>query len=226
MKKNAVVLLHDYWHPAETIEPLLPLIFDEKQWFVKVVDDPNYIGALMSQPDVILNFKDGVANTSIPTTNWYTNDTWPPYLSKLMAMAGTGYIGVHCGLANIPEDCAVYTDLLKGRFLNHPPKCPVKVEITAGHPVTEGVNSFEIDDEHYQMEGKWDEVNVLGTTTSQHGTQVGIWAHEVGTCRIVGITPGHTTEVLTHPEMVKLLKNAICWASARGAEEIAFEDKE
>ena len=209
MKKNAVVLLHDYWHPAETIEPLLPLIFDEKQWFVKVVDDPNYIGALMSQPDVILNFKDGVAN-----------------MSKLMAMAGTGYIGVHCGLANIPEDCAIYTGLLKGRFLNHPPKCPVKVEITAGHPVTEGVNSFEIDDEHYQMEGKWDEVNVLGTTTSQHGTQVGIWAHEVGTCRVVGITPGHTTEVLTHPEMVKLLKNAIAWASAKGAEEIAFEDKE
>jgi len=226
MKKNAVVLLHDYWHPAHTIEPLLPLIFDEKEWFVKVTDDPNYIGAMFDPPHLVINFKDGVANTSIPTTNWYTNDTWPPYLSKLMAMAGTGYIGVHCGLANIPEDCVIYTDLLKGRFLNHPPKCPVKVEITAGHPVTEGVNSFEIDDEHYQMEGMWDEVNVLGTTTSQHGTQVGIWAHEVGACRVVGITPGHTTEVLTHPEMVKLLKNAIVWASARGAEEIAFEDKE
>ena len=56
---------------------------------------------------------------------------------------------------------------------------------------------------------------VLGTTTSQHGEQVGIWAHEVGNSRVVGITPGHTTEVLTHPEMVKLIKNAIKWASEK-----------
>ena len=41
MKKNAIVLLGDYWHPAETIEPLLPMIFDEKEWNVKVTDDPN-----------------------------------------------------------------------------------------------------------------------------------------------------------------------------------------
>ena len=74
MKKNAIVLLHDYWHPGDTIEPLLPLIFDEKEWFVKVTDDPNYIGSLFVAPDLIINFKDGVANTSIPTTNWYTND--------------------------------------------------------------------------------------------------------------------------------------------------------
>ena len=215
MKKNAIVLLHDYWHPGDTIEPLLPLIFDEKEWFVKVTDDPNYIGSLFVAPDLIINFKDGIANTSIPTTNWYINNAWPSYISKLIAMSGTGFIGIHCGLANIPEENPIYTDILKGRFLNHPPKCPVKVNITAEHPVTAGVASFEIDDEHYQMEGKWDEVQVLGTTTSQHGEQVGIWAHEVGNSRVVGITPGHTTEVLTHPEMVKLIKNAIQWASEK-----------
>ena len=30
MKKLAIVLLNDYWHPAQSIEPLLPMIFDEK----------------------------------------------------------------------------------------------------------------------------------------------------------------------------------------------------
>ena len=29
MKKNAIVLLGDYWHPAETIEPLLPMILSK-----------------------------------------------------------------------------------------------------------------------------------------------------------------------------------------------------
>lgn len=216
MKKTAIVLIGDYWHPAETIEPLLPLLFDEKDWFVHVTDDPNYIGAQHRAPDLIMNFKDGVANTSIPTTNWYTNATWPPFLPLMMFKeGGAGYIGVHCGLANIPADSAVYTDLLCGRFVNHPPKCPVKVHITAQHPITEGVSDFEIEDEHYQMEGQWDKTQVLAVTQSQHGEQVGVWAREYGNSRIVGITPGHTTQVLTSEQMVKLLRNAICWAAKR-----------
>lgn len=216
MKKQAIVLLHDYWHPAHTIEPLLPLIFDEKEWHVKVTDDPNYIGATMMAPDLVMNFKDGIADTSIPTGNWYNTEAWPPYTPKILfEMGGAGYIGVHCGLANIPETSPIYTELLKGRFITHPPKCPVKVKITAQHPITEGVQDFEIDDEHYQMEGKWDEVDVLGKTESEHGEQVGIWAHEFGKSRVVGITPGHTTEVLSHPEMIKLLRNAINWAAKK-----------
>ena len=62
MKKRAIVLLHDYWHPAETIEPLLPMIFDEKEWIVRVTEDPNYIGAHMMPPDLVMNFKDGIAD--------------------------------------------------------------------------------------------------------------------------------------------------------------------
>ena len=216
MKKLAIVLLNDYWHPAQSIEPLLPMIFDEKEWIVRVTEDPNYVGAHMMPPDLVMNFKDGIADTSIPTTNWYTNHAWPPYVvPMLFAGGGAGYIGVHCGLANIPADSPVYTELLRGRFITHPPKCPVKVKITAEHSVTEGVHDFEIEDEHYQMEGLWDQTQVLGSTESEHGSQVGIWAHELGACRVVGITPGHTTEVLTHPEMVKLLRNAVNWAAKR-----------
>ena len=216
MKKNAIVLLDDYWHPADTILPLLKLLFDEKEWFVKVTDDPNYIGATQTPPDLVMNFKDGIANTSINSPNWYQNDAIPAYIPKfILPAAGTGYIGVHCGLANIPEDNPFYTDLLYGRFITHPPKCPVKVHITAQHPVTEGVEDFEIEDEHYQMVGNWEKTNVLAESTSVHNTQVAVWAHEVGACHVVGITPGHTTEVLTHPQMLRLFKNAIAWAARK-----------
>ena len=105
--------------------------------------------------------------------------------------------------------------MLHGRFLNHPPKCPVKVHSTAQHPVTEGVTDFEIEDEHYQMEGEWDKTNVLAMTQSEHGQQVGVWAHECGNARVVGITPGHTTEVLTSEGMLKLLRNAVNWAARK-----------
>ena len=215
MKKNAIVLLDDYWHPEDTILPLLPLIFDEKEWFVKVTEDPNYIGATNIAPDLIMNFKDGIANTQIPTKNWYENGAIPPYIPMILKASGTGYIGVHCGLANIPEDNPFFKDILYGRFISHPPKCEVRVHITKNHPVTEGVSDFVIEDEHYQMVGDWDKTEVLAESTSVHNTQVAVWAHEVGASRVVGITPGHTTEVLTNPEMVKLFKNAINWAARK-----------
>ncbi len=215
MKKTAIVLLHDYWHPGNTIEPLLPLIFDEKEWLVKVTEDPNYIGATMIAPDLIVNFKGGIANTQIPTPNWYANGAIPGYIPMMMSAAGTGYIGVHSGLTNIPDDSPFYTDILYGRFISHPPKCEVNVHIVKGHPVTEGVNDFVIEDEHYQMEGDWEKTNVLAESASVHSTQPAVWAHELAASRVVAITPGHTTEVLTNPEMVKLFRNAIAWAARR-----------
>ena len=79
----------------------------------------------------------------------------------------------------------------------------------------ENVTDFEIEDEHYQMEGEWDKTNVLAMTQSEHGQQVGVWAHECGNARVVGITPGHTTEVLTSEGMLKLLRNAVNWAARK-----------
>ncbi len=55
----------------------------------------------------------------------------------------------------------------------------------------------------------------LATTQSQHGEQVGVWAHECGNGRVVGITPGHTTEVLLSDGMLRLLRNAVNWAAKR-----------
>ena len=65
------------------------------------------------------------------------------------------------------------------------------------------------------MEGEWDKTNVLAMTQSEHGQQVGVWAHECGNARVVGITPGHTTEVLTSEGMLKLLRNAVNWAARK-----------
>ena len=74
MKKTVFVLLNDYWHPRATIEPLVEKLFPEKDWFLRVTDDPNYPTAYFKMPDLLVNFKDGIANTQIPTSNWYGRD--------------------------------------------------------------------------------------------------------------------------------------------------------
>lgn len=215
MRQKAIVLLDDYWHPRKTIEPLLPLILPSESWNVRVIDDPNYLGALHMPPDLIVNFKDGIANTQIPTPNWYDEDLGFG-ISMMEKMGATfGYLAIHCGTANIPEEHPIFTRLLKGRFLNHPAQCPVTFTPMKEHPITNGVNAFTFTDEHYQMQMLQDEVTVLGTTTSEHGTQTGLWVNEAGNIRVCGVTPGHTTENLTHPEYVKLLRNAVDWCARR-----------
>ena len=34
MKKRVMIIVDDYWHHKETIDPLIPLLFDKKEWDV------------------------------------------------------------------------------------------------------------------------------------------------------------------------------------------------
>ena len=141
MKKTVFVLLNDYWHPRATIEPLVEKLFPEKDWFLRVTDDPNYPTAYFKMPDLLVNFKDGIANTQIPTSNWYGRD-WAFVLERAVRESGMGYLAVHCGTANIPQDHSAFRQVLRGRFLRHPPLCPVTFVPTADHPITRGVEPF------------------------------------------------------------------------------------
>ena len=38
MKKKVLVLTGDYWHPTDSITPVLGEIFDEKEWDVTVTE--------------------------------------------------------------------------------------------------------------------------------------------------------------------------------------------
>ena len=213
MKKTVFVLLNDYWHPRATIEPLVEKLFPEKDWFLRVTDDPNYPTAYFKMPDLLVNFKDGIANTQIPTSNWYGRD-WAFVLERAVRGSGMGYLAVHCGTANIPEDHPAFRQVLRGRFLRHPPLCPVTFEPTADHPITRGVEPFTLNDEQYVVEFSPDApTQVLGVSRSEHGEQPALWAHELGKGRVCGVTPGHTTENLLHPAYVKLLQNAVAWCA-------------
>jgi len=211
MKKTVFVLLHDYWHPRNTIEPLLKELFPADKYFLTVTEDPNYPTAYFKAPDLLVNFKDGIANTSIPTTNWY-NDNWSFMAPMAIAQQGMGYLAVHCGTANVPQDHPMFTKVLRARFLNHPPICPVTFEPKVQHPILDGVESFTTDDEHYIIDLAPEEKTcILATSTSQHGQQPALWAHEMGKGRVCGVTPGHRENTLLHPMYVKLLKNAVEW---------------
>jgi uncharacterized protein len=79
------------------------------------------------------------------------------------------------------------------------------------HPVTKGVNDFELFDETYK--GYWVEpgVKALLTTTDTTSTPVIGWTKTYGKAKIVTIQSGHESPTFQNPNFRKLLIQAIEW---------------
>ena len=210
--KKVIVLLGDYWHPRQSIEPMLDMLFPKDKWELTVTENPE---VLISDetPDLLVSFKDVIENDQIPTPLWCDN-MWTAALDNAVHNRGMGFMAVHCGIADIPEDHFITKNILRAFFITHPPQCEVSFEPITGSDITEGANPFTFSnfDEHYQIKIMGD-TDILGYTVSQHGKQPALWRHQYGKGKVIGITPGHSYENLSQNEYLKLLKNCAEWCA-------------
>lgn len=128
---------------------------------------------------------------------------------------GGGLLALHCALANYPEK-KFYRKMIKGSFSSHPTEHPkIKIEILdENHPVTSGVNPFSVVDEQYFVEVDRKNTDLLLKGSSvEHGESPTGWSHGYDEGKVCCLTPGHNSEVLENPMMVKLIRNAIRWLS-------------
>lgn len=216
MKKKVLVLYGDYWHPSETIKPLIELMFPSSEWDVTATEDPDML-LCSPAPELFVSFKDASEDNRVPTPIW-CDEKWSETLKKLIAEDGIGFLAIHCGLADIPTEHTLTREILRARFISHPPQCEVKFVPERKHKITENVGEFTFPsaDEHYIMEMTRNaKTEILAYTVSQYGKQPALWAHSFGKGRVCCVTPGHTTENLTSSEYVKLLKNAAEWCTEK-----------
>jgi type 1 glutamine amidotransferase len=157
--------------------------------------------------------------------------------------AGTGFTGWHGGIADSFRASSDYLQLVGGQFATHPSRNPdllvedspennylrYTVEMTElgrQHPITEGVEDFELTTEQYWVLHD-DLSDVLATTT--HPTQPwhpwhrpiispAIWTRLWGRGRIVVTTPGHSPDILEHPSVRKVIERGMLWASRTASE--------
>ena len=212
--KKAFFLTGDYWHHADTIEPLVDVLFDKATWQVTFSENPADMLSTEAW-DLILTFKDPIENDQIPTPVW-CDEEWTKALFTNVQENGTGLMILHAALTDMEADHPIVTDMIQSLFITHPMQCPVTMKPIKEHPVTKGINEFTFpeNDEHYVMEMNADaDVIMLAETISHNGTHPGMWVKESGKGRICCITPGHTTKNLLCEEYVKLMKNAINWCT-------------
>ena len=151
--------------------------------------------------------------------------------------AGTGFTGWHGGIADSFRASSDYLHLVGGQFASHPGKepcerhggaddnfLPYTVNVTPlgrGHPITAGIEDFELETEQYWVLHD-DLIDVLATTTHptrpwhpwhRPVTAPAIWTRQWGAGRIVVSTPGHSLDVLEHPSVRTVIERGMLWAT-------------
>src|SRR5579863_1569952 len=125
---------------------------------------------------------------------------------------GGGFLALHNAQGIYPPG-GLYYKLFGGDYGGHPEPYVFTVRVeNKNHPITAGVEDFEIFDEQHTVKYYLDREHLLLRSIARNNleSQAGWW-REVGKGRFCYLAPGHTPEALGHPMMQRLIRNAMNW---------------
>ncbi len=139
--------------------------------------------------------------------------------------AGGGVVALHHALASV-QAWKAFHDLIGGKYLQkseagrppstyqHDVRTRIQV-VDRSHPVTRGIEDFELEDEVYG--GLWvaPDAHVLLTTDHPASTKAIAWVTPNAHARVVTIQPGHGEPAFAHASYRQLVVQAIRWAARR-----------
>jgi len=179
---------------------------------VRVVDDPNFLASdeLKDYDVVVIHFQNPK-----PLPKGVEGGK---NLQKLVE-GGTGLVVIHFGCGALRE----WPDFVKlaGRVWDpklraHDPRGPFKVDITdVKHPITEGMQTFDTDDELYTCLAGDVPIQVLATAISKVDKKVYPMAFvlTVGKGRVFNTVLGHDPKAMTFPGVAELFRRGTAWAA-------------
>lgn len=144
---------------------------------------------------------------------------------------GTGLGGWHGGVADSFRASAEYLQLVGGQFAAHPPRedgrgndvrhTVAMTDLGREHPITAGIDDFELETEQYWVLS--DALNdVLATTTHparpdqpwhRAVTVPAVWTRAWGAGRVFVATRGHDLDVLRDDAVRTIVERGLLWAA-------------
>lgn len=126
-------------------------------------------------------------------------------------LAGHGYLGLHAATAKFWNSPA-YLEMLDAKFRRHDPYKHFTVHINdRAHPITQGVDDYEVDDELYELEGDLAYSKVLASA-EQHPL---LHVRTFGRGRVHYNALGHDGGSLHHPSYRRLVLQGLEWVTPR-----------
>jgi len=202
MKNSVLVIWHDKWHPDTTYEAAIDELFSD--WDLKTDKSMLTLSRAEKAPDLAIILSAGLA---------FEEALLEEDQKAICTMAenGMGMLYIHAGLTRISLDTPIF-DLTHARFIMHPQGQPPVYNCAIpgiAHPVMDGVAPFEAPDEHYFCYVDVEKTQPFLVARSEHGTEIGGWAHEYGKGRVCCLGSGHTVESVN--QMKPVIASAAAW---------------
>ncbi len=128
---------------------------------------------------------------------------------------GTGIAGVHGGMGDSFRQETEWQYMVGGQWVAHPGGDGVTYEVNIvdrRHPITEGIDDFEVTSEKYYMHV--DPGNhVLATTSFGDVVMPVAWTKHYGRGRVFYCSLGHVAATVAQPEVLKLVTQGMLWAA-------------
>ncbi len=122
---------------------------------------------------------------------------------------GKGLVGIH-GTAWWIGGRAV--DLIGGHANWHPPGLTFTVNVNdSQHPVTQGLDNFEVEDEIY-ISAYDPTIHILASADWHNRAHPMAWVKPYGAGRVFYTTLGHGPNTFTRPGMQQLIQQGVRWA--------------
>ena len=204
---KGLVISGDYWHPSATVEQGLQFL-QGQGWDLTFLREMEHIQ---------LSTYDFAAYEAIfvckDNRNSYEDDG--QWLTEAVATRFTEYVKaggclmvMHAGSV-APKSSPLFKELVGCEFDMHPEQCPVKYFPVGNAVFTDDISEFTEQDEHYKIDISATDIQVFLSSTSEYFDEVAGYYRNVGSGKVVVLTPGHNLPVWLHPEYQKLIANAL-----------------
>lgn len=213
-RPQALVLIGDRPHDPEHLEAGLRRLFDTVGVLPHFAYDVRTLSAENLRPmQLLVMLRDGMLRPSGNdelTVSWMTPEQETAIVQ--FVESGKSLLALHNSTGLYP-DKGPYLKLVGGTYEGHGPLERFRVNVVdRRHPITRGVEAYEIADEQHTPAPDLSKVHVLLASQSDDGVQgTAGWAYEAGRGRVAYLANGHTRESLVHPMYQLLLQNATRW---------------
>jgi len=135
---------------------------------------------------------------------------------------GMGLVAIHAsnvfGARNgeLADEYSTAFELLGSRYESHGPhphESRFTVHIDPEHPITDGIEPFEITHEHYRLQSDDTGNRVLAWRTSENGDEPLVYLREHGRGRVCYLQFGHDMRAWNEPAIRTMIARAAQWAT-------------
>ena len=131
--------------------------------------------------------------------------------------SGGGFFGLHTAAASF-RDSEGYHGMLNGFFNGHSPYMDFTVNVSdANHPISKGLDDYEVKDELYYLKHNPDTSHHLmhAYDNTKDETHVMAYHHTYGKGRVFYYALGHDMVVLENPSFQEVIRRGVLWVGNR-----------